>query len=159
MDPTPIIQDLLFNKGLMGVCFALMFLYFCFQGWHFRKLLSGEPEKHKPVFDEARALIKSEHWVTRYRVFLKKLLAKLTDVIGDHHRFPNELPEKPRLKAGDPELEQFYKQDTLRRIFGINPFTAESYQFCFLLALIYPILSFIVGWVTGGTLLGVIGRS
>lgn len=150
MDPTPVIQDLLFNRGVLGVCLALMFLYFCLQGWHFRKLLSGEPDKHKPVFDEVRLLIKSEQWGTRYRVFLKKLLAQLTGLIGDYHRFPNELPQKLKFRADDPEVEQLHKQDTLRRIFGVNPFTVESYQFCFLLALIYPILSFMVGWIIGG---------
>ncbi len=95
-----------------------MALFAIFRGWHFYKLLSGEPEKRKPVFDEAKALIRTEHWGSRYRVLV---LAKLTGVIGDEYRFPSE---KPRYRAGDSEPVQEQASDTLRRVFGVNPFRA-----------------------------------
>lgn len=144
-----------FQFGTLGFLVGFMALYAIFRGWHYLKLLSGDSEKHKPVFDEASDLIRSEHWGNRYRVFLQKVLEKLTGFIGDHYRFPDELPEKPRLQFNDPSLEKLHNQDTLRRLLGVNPFTVESYQFCFLLALIYPIMSFTVSWVISGN--GVFG--
>lgn len=145
------IVEWFFQFGLIGFLLGMMALYAIFRGWHYYKLLSGEPEKHKAVFDEAKELIRTEHWGERYRQFLRKVLSKLTGVIGDSYRFPNELPEKPKLRADHPAIENLHKRDTLRQVFGVNPFTVESYQFCFLLALLYPVLSFMLGWVIGGS--------
>ena len=145
----------LFQLGVVGFLIGLMVLYATFQGWHFSKLLSGDPEKHRPVFDEAKELIVSEHWGSRYRLFLKKALSKLTYIIGDQYRFPDELPDKPKLRAGDPAVRQLHQRHTLRRVFGVNPFTVESYQFCFTMAILYLLLSFMLGWVMGG--FGVLG--
>ncbi len=142
------IVEWFFQFGIIGFMLGLMALFAIFRGWHFYKLLSGEPEKHKPVFDEAKALIRTEHWGSRYRVFLQKILSKLTRVIGDNYRFPDE---KPRYRAGSSDLEQLRQTGTLRRALGVNPFTVESYQFCFVLALLYPALSFLLGWAIGGS--------
>ncbi len=141
------IVEWFFQFGIIGFLLGLMALFAIFRGWHFYKLLSGEPEKHKPVFDEAKALIRTEHWGSRYRAFLQKILSKLTGVIGDSYRFPDE---KPRYRSGSSDLEQLRQPDTLWRVLGVNPFTPESYQFCFLLAFLYPVLSFLLTWAAGG---------
>ena len=142
------IVEWFFLFDVLGVLVGLMLLYAIFLGWYYYKLLSGEPEKHTAIFDQAKQLIRSEHWGTRYRLFLHRILAKLTGVIGDYYRFPDK---KPVFRHGFPIETKIQDSDTLRRIFGVNPLTVESYQFCFLLALLYPIFGFLLGWSMGGS--------
>lgn len=145
----------LFQFGTIGFLLGMMVIYAILRGWYFYKLLSGDTEKYAKVFQEARSLIESEHWGTRYRMFLKKVLSKLTTVIGDEGSFPNEKPKKIRLKVGDAKLDEAHKQSGLQKLLGVKPFTVQSYEFCMMLALLYPIFSFIIGWVIGGV--GTIG--
>ena len=66
-------------------------------------------------------------------------MATLGDWIGDRHKLTQSYQDADRSKG------------FVYRIFGFNPFTSESYEKCLSLALIYPLLSFLVTWVMGAT--------
>lgn len=64
---------------------------------------------------------------------------RLGDWIGDRHKLTYSYQESSNCKG------------IINRLFGFNPFTAESYEKCLSLALIYPLLSFLLAWVMGAT--------
>ena len=59
--------------------------------------------------------------------------------------------DKPALKPHySLDSQQAIKLKPFNRFFSSNPFTAPSYELLLRLALIYPILSFLLVWAVGG---------
>lgn len=92
----------------------------------------------------------SFQWVVRwlrqdkFGLFYLQALGRLSDRvgswIGDRQQFVAVGVGQPKGWTG--------------KWFGVNPFTAESYEKCLKLAFIYPILSFFIAWAMGGDFSG-----
>ncbi|MEM7208665.1 MAG: hypothetical protein AAF434_12640 [Pseudomonadota bacterium] len=79
-----------------------------------------------------------DSWGERYRAFLHGVLRFFSSIFGelDEQRAP--------------------RQRWVSRLFPLQPFTPLAYERCLFLALVYPLLFALIGWVAGGD--GLIGE-
>nr|VFJ91057.1 MAG: hypothetical protein BECKLFY1418A_GA0070994_101413 [Candidatus Kentron sp. LFY] len=99
---------------------------------------TGDEEKNRRLANDRehlRAMIEGRRFEERYRHLLGHFLDGLA-----------------RLTRDTESIESSAARDSgVVRLFGIDPFTENSYKLCLRLALLYPIMGFFLGWVLGGT--------
>lgn len=94
----------------------------------------GDKERREADLNARRRWIAKRTFARRYRHLLGRGLDRIAERWA---RDAERLHANPDGWAG--------------RLFGVNPFTEGSWLLCLRLALVYPLLGFIVAWVAGGS--------
>nr|VFJ88096.1 MAG: hypothetical protein BECKLFY1418B_GA0070995_10095 [Candidatus Kentron sp. LFY] len=97
---------------------------------------TGDEEKDRRLANDRRASwIANRSFEERYRHFLGRFLDGLA-----------------RLTRDTESIESSAARDSgVVRLFGIDPFTEDSYKLCLRLAFAYPLAGFFVAWALGST--------
>ena len=98
----------------------------------------NNPDK-KASFERAVGWLREDSFGQLYLGFLGGLMDRVGDWIGDRQRLSQS------------SMTAVPSKGLMQRMFGFNPFTAESYEKCLSLALMYPFLSFLLAWTAGSS--------
>ena len=131
-DPISSLFGFFLEEGLY--IFAFFMLVVAIRAFMHLSLVTN-PERYPGSLREYRKFIRVKRWGRRYLFNLRSLSQWLTNLIGDHYRFPKRVPCRQPFWV-------YLKQN--------NPWTAESYAFCLKLSVIYPVVSVTAAWVIGG---------
>ncbi len=88
-------------------------------------------------FDRSVGWLREDSFGRLYLGFLGGLLDRVGDWIGDREHLSQASMAAPQSRG------------LVQRLFGFNPFTARSYEKCLWLALMYPMLAYLMAWAMG----------
>lgn len=94
---------------------------------------------HPKSFDRVIEWLRENNLGLLYLNILGWLMDKIGGLIGDRQNF-NQI-----------YVVDIYRKGFICKVFGFNPFTPESYEKCLYLAFLYPVCSFFITWILGGT--------
>ncbi|MEZ5535861.1 MAG: hypothetical protein R3F02_09560 [Thiolinea sp.] len=98
----------------------------------------NNPNK-RASFERAVGWLREDSFGRLYLWFLGGLMDRVGGWIGDRQKLSQAAIAAPQAKG------------VVHRIFGFNPFTAESYEKCLWLAFMYPVLAYLLAWAIGAT--------
>ena len=125
--------DFLLKYGYITIPVILWMLW----GWyHWRIFHTQHSDQYDDACNRRLSWLEQDRWSSLYINWLSVLLDKVSSVIGDAGQGKHN------------RISQFFG-----KFFGFdhNPWTEPSFNLLFRIALVYPILSFIVFWLMGGT--------
>lgn len=105
-------------------------------GWVNYKTLNGR-ETHPDSFQQAIGWLREDNFSELYLTTLGWLLDKISDLMGDAYKF-----DQIYVTSANPK-------GLIRKTFGFNPFTSESYGSYLWLTHLYPVTAFLIAWAAG----------
>ena len=100
---------------------------------------AGLNPENNASFQRTINWLREERVEQLYLSALGGLMDRVGNLIGDRH------------KLGISYTSAKKTTNLTTKLFGFNPFTPESYEKCLLLAFSYPIFSFLIVWMLGGS--------
>ena len=96
----------------------------------------NNPDK-KASFERAVGWLRDDSFGQLYLGFLGGVMDRVGGWIGD------------RQQLSQASMVMTPAKGPVQRLFGFNPFTAESYEKCLWLAFLYPVLAYLLAWAVG----------